>query len=98
MTTAAISIARDIRAALSTGSVIRVKFFKVDGTDTERYLTRDQDFIPEGSRPKYVKAEDPHYVVAWDLDKKGWVRFHESKAVEWRHTEIAEWESAELMN
>ena len=98
MTTTAISIARDIRAALSTGSVIRVKFFKVDGSDTERYLTRNQDFIPEGSRPKYVKAEDPHYVVAWDLEKKGWVRFHESKAVEWRNTDIVEWESAELMN
>ena len=92
MTIAAISIAREIRAALSTGSVVRVKFLKVDGSDTERYLTRNQDFIPEDSRPKYVKAEDPHYVVAWDLDKKGWVRFHESKAIEWRNTAQLEWD------
>ena len=83
MTTTAISIAREIRAALSTGSVIRVKFFKVDGSDTARYLTRNQDFIPEGSRPKYVKAEDPHYIVAWDIEKRGWIRFHESRIMDW---------------
>ncbi len=92
MTITATEIARDIRVSLSTGAVIRVKFRKVDGSDTERYITRNQDFIPEGSRPKYVRAENPHYVVAWDVEKKGWIRFHESNAVEWRNTSLSEWD------
>ena len=92
MTITATEIARDIRVSLSTGAVIRVKFRKVDGSETDRYITRNQDFIPEGSRPKYVKAENPHYVVAWDVEKKGWIRFHESNAVEWRHTSLSEWD------
>lgn len=83
MSTAAINLARELRAALSTGATLLVKFRKVDGTTTERYITRNQDMIPKDSRPKYVKAEDPHYVVAWDIEKHGWIRFHESNAVEW---------------
>jgi len=90
MTLTATEIARDIRAFLSTGAVLRVKFRKVDGSETDRYITRNQDYIPEGSRPKYVRAENPHYVVAWDVEKKGWIRFHESNAVEWRHTSFEE--------
>ena len=86
MSIAAIETARDIRAALSTGSVCIVRFRKVDDTHTERYITRNQDFIPKELRPKYVKAEDPHYIVAWDIEKRGWIRFHETNAVEWRLT------------
>lgn len=88
MTTAAIETARDIRAALSTGGVCFVKFRKTDDTTTERYITRNQDFIPVNKRPKYVKAEDPHYIVAWDIQKKGWIRFHESNAVEWNMSNL----------
>lgn len=93
-----ISIAREIRSALSTGGIYCVKFRKVDGSDTERYITRNQEFIPEDSRPKYVKAEDPHYVVAWDIAKKGWIRFHESNAVAWRPTEPQEWDELSNLN
>ena len=88
MTTTAIDLARELRAALSTGSVILVKFRKIDDTITERYITRNQDFIPVNKRPKYVKAEDPHYIVAWDIQKKGWIRFHESNAVEWNMSNL----------
>ena len=83
MTTAAIETARDIRAALSTGGVCFVKFRKTDDTTTERYITRNQDLIPKDSRPKYVKAENPHYIVAWDIEKRGWIRFHESRIMDW---------------
>jgi hypothetical protein len=83
MTATAINLARDLRAALSTGSVILTKFRKMDDTITERYITRNQDHIPVADRPKYVKAENPHYIVAWDIEKRGWIRFHESRIMEW---------------
>jgi hypothetical protein len=83
MTTTAIDLARELRAALSTGSVILTKFRKIDDSITERYITRNQDLIPKDSRPKYVKAENPHYIVAWDIEKRGWIRFHESRIMDW---------------
>lgn len=83
MNATAIDLAREVRAALSTGATLLVKFRKMDDTTTERYITRNQDLIPMDSRPKYVKAEDPHYIVAWDIEKRGWIRFHESRIVEW---------------
>ena len=83
MTATAINLARDLRAALSTGSVILTKFRKMDDTIAERYITRNQDHIPVTERPKYVKAEDPQYIVAWDIEKRGWIRFHESRIMEW---------------
>jgi hypothetical protein len=88
MTAVAIEIARDIRAALSTGAICAVTFRKMDGEVTERYITRNQEYIPNDKRPKYVKAEDPHYIVAFDTEKNGWIRFHESKAIEWSVTRI----------
>jgi len=88
MTAVAIEIARDIRAALSTGAICAVTFRKVDGEVTDRYITRNQQAIPNDKRPKYVKAEDPHYIVAFDIVKGGWIRFHESNAIEWNITRI----------
>jgi len=82
--TAAIAMARDIRTVLSTGAVCSVTFRKVDGEVTPpRKITRNQEFIPVEKRPKYVKAEDPRYIVAFDLVKGGWIRFHESNTIGW---------------
>ena len=82
--TAAIAMARDIRTVLSTGAVCSVTFRKVDGEVTPpRKITRNQQFIPVEKRPKYVKAEDPHYIVAFDIIKGGWIRFHESNTIGW---------------
>jgi hypothetical protein len=30
-----------------------------------------------------VKAENPHYITAWDVEKKGWISFHESQVLAW---------------
>ena len=81
--TTAIETARSLRACLSTGAVCLVAFRKIDGEITERYITRNQDYIPEERRPKYVKAVDPHYITAWDVEGKHWISFHESNALAW---------------
>jgi hypothetical protein len=83
MTTTAIKTARELRASLSTGAVCLVGFRKLNGEVTERYITRNQDYIPEDARPQYVKAENPHYITAWDVEKKGWISFHESQVLAW---------------
>lgn len=78
-----IEIARGIRSNLSSGTIVRATFRKEDGSVTERRITRNQNLIPEDQHPKYVRAENPHYIVAFDLEKKGWIRFHENNILSW---------------
>ena len=75
------TIANIIRASLSAGETLFVTFKKKDGTETHRQITRNLTDIPEDKRPKFVRGDNPHYLTAFDINKGGWIRFHENDAL-----------------
>ena len=70
-------MSKTVRIALSNGEAIKVTFTKKDGTETSRTITRNLTFIPKDKHPKFVRAENPAYITAFDVDKGDWIRFHE---------------------
>jgi hypothetical protein len=69
--------ATQARILLSEGHSIVVRFRKKDGTETTRSMTRNLTLIPKKMHPKFVRPENPHYITGFDIDKQGWIRFHE---------------------
>lgn len=75
------TVANIIRASLSAGETLFVTFKKKDGTETHREITRNLTNIPADKHPKFVRADSPAYITAFDIHKGGWIRFHESSAL-----------------
>jgi hypothetical protein len=84
----AVELSKDARFALSTGATVRVTFRKTDGEITSRKITWNQTHIPFSQLPKYVRAQNPHYIGGWDIDKGGWIRFHEERIISWNEVLI----------
>lgn len=74
-------IADEIRFLLSQGKRIKVFFKKKDGSKREAFITTNQSYIPNGKLPKYVRSVPAGMVVAFDLDKKDWISFHQSQSL-----------------
>jgi hypothetical protein len=75
------TIANIIRASLSAGETLLVTFRKKDGTETNREITRNLTNIPADKHPKFVRADSPAYITAFDIRKGGWIRFHQDDAL-----------------
>ena len=76
------TLARRARIMLSEGQSVVVKFHKKDGTETTRSITRNLTIIPKDKHPKFVRAENPHFITGFDLEKADWIRFHEDEILE----------------
>lgn len=75
------TIANIIRASLSAGETLFVTFRKKDGEETVRGITRNLTIIPSDKHPKFVRADSPAYITAFDIHKGGWIRFHQDDAL-----------------
>ena len=75
------TIANIIRASLSNGDTLFVTFRKKDGTETVREITRNLTNSPADNHPKFVRADNPAYITAFDINKGGWIRFHQDDAL-----------------
>ena len=75
------TVANIIRASLSAGETLLVTFRKKDGTETHREITRNLTDIPSDKHPKFVRADSPAYITAFDIQKGGWIRFHQDSAL-----------------
>jgi hypothetical protein len=73
-------ISDEIRYILSKGLCVQVHFTKKDGTERKAIVTSNQGSIPLDKLPKYVRSVPAGMVVAFDVEKKDWISFHESQA------------------
>lgn len=67
------------RILLSEGQTVSVTFLKMDGTERKATITRNLSNIPEDKRPKFVRADNPDYIVGFDETKGDWIRFHKDR-------------------
>ena len=59
---------------LKTGVLI-VTFNKLDGDERVMTCTKNNEHIPEESRPKIDKVVKEGTITVWDLNAKGWRSF-----------------------